>query len=574
MNVLGISCHFHDAAAALVADGEVVAAAAEERFTRIKHDPEFPHQAIRFCLDRAGLLASELDAVIFYEKPIRKLDRILTSQIVTFPWSLPAFLQAMPQWLRRKLLIGRQIAESLYSGAPIFFADHHASHAAAAFLTSPFERAALLTVDGVGEWCTTSLGVGEGSSVRLEREIRFPHSLGLFYSALTHYLGFRVNSEEWKVMALGAFGQPRYRDALGRVLEILDDGSFRLRLEYFGHYRDPRVLFTPRVERLLGFPPRGGEPLRQEHYDLASSGQALLEEALLKTLRFLRTRYDVPDLCLSGGVALNCLANGRLLREGPFERIWVPPAPGDDGGAVGAALFAWGVFSGADRQPRRFRPLLGPDYPARDIHLLLEHEEAEVFDLTPEDIVERAVEALCANQVIGWFQGRMEFGPRALGSRSILANPADPSVKERINTSIKRREPFRPLAPAILRERVSDYFLDVPESPFMSFVARVRPERARAIPAVLHVDGTARLQTVEREDNPLFHKLLATFYQRTGLPMLLNTSLNVEGQPIACSPADALQAARQGGLDEIYLGGSAVELHSASRVQARAAASR
>lgn len=562
MNVLGISCYFHDAAAAVVSDGVVAAAAAEERFTRRKHDAEFPHQAIRFCLDRAGLLASELDAVVFYEKPLVKLDRILTSQLATAPGSLPSFLRAMPLWLRRKLRIGRTIAESLYSGAPSLYADHHASHAASAFFTSPFERSVLLTVDGVGEWTTTSLGVGEGSTIRLEDEVRFPHSLGLLYSALTHYLGFRVNSGEWKVMALGAFGEPAYLDRLRRLITVRPDGSFRLNMEYFGHHRDPEVLFNRKVEALLGFAPRRNGELRREHYDLACSGQVLLEEVLLRMLHAAHERYGTSNLCLSGGVALNCVANGRLLRDGPFDSIWVPPAPGDDGGALGAALLAAHGLGGSARSGGRFGPYLGPEYSPAEIESFLDRSGFDCHHLGEDELVERAADALAVGKVVGWFHGRMEYGPRALGNRSILANPSSLETKVRINDRIKGREAFRPLAPTVRREAVERLFQHAPESPFMSFATHVRDAEAPSFPAVLHEDGSARLQTLDPQDNPRFDRLLRAFERRTGLPLLLNTSLNLNGQPIACNPADALAVASEGGLDELYLGNSVVVLRS------------
>ncbi|MGD2113548.1 MAG: carbamoyltransferase N-terminal domain-containing protein [Acidobacteriota bacterium] len=572
MNVLGISCYFHDSAAALVCDGEVAAAAAEERFTRTKHDPEFPHQAIRFCLERGGLLAQDLDAVVFYEKPLVKLDRILSSQIATFPRSLPAFLKAMPQWLRRKLRIGRTMAETLYTGAPCLFADHHTSHAASSFLTSRFDRAAVLTVDGVGEWTTTSIGLGEGSSVRLDLDVGFPHSLGLLYSALTHHLGFRVNSGEWKVMALAAYGEPTMLDRFQEMVVTRPDGSFRLRMEYFDHHRNPARLFNRRAHELIGPPRRPGDPLTREHHDLARSGQLLLEQILLRIVELMHRRYEVPNLCLAGGVALNCVANGRLVREGPFDAVWVPPAPGDDGGALGAALMASGVLGTAPVRSERFSPYLGPEYSTSEIAGFVDRAGVEAEELAEDDLVERAADSLAQGRVIGWFQGRMEFGPRALGNRSILASPERQETKDRINELIKGREPFRPLAPSVLAESADRLFVDEIDSPFMSFVTHARPERAASIPAILHVDDSARLQTVDAEANPLYDRLLRAFERRTGIPAVLNTSLNVNGQPIACNPADALDAATAGGLDEIYLGRTVIRLGASAALPGRSAA--
>jgi carbamoyltransferase len=561
MNVLGVSCYFHDSAAALVCDGRVVAAAAEERFTRVKHDSSFPAHAIRFCLDRWGLVPAELDAVVFYEKPLVKLDRILSDLIAAFPSSLPSFVKAVPVWTGKKLHIGRQLSEALFSGAPIMYEDHHESHAACAFLASPFDRAAILTADGVGEWATTCCGVGEGDSVRLESEIRYPHSLGLFYSAITDYLGFRVNSGEWKVMALAAYGTPRFADAMRTLIEIDPEGAFRLNMRYFNHDRNPETLFSPAVERLFGFPPRGAGEIGEAHCDLACSAQQALEEALLAILRRLHRTYGGENLCLSGGVALNSVANGRVLRESPFRHVFVPSAPGDDGGSVGAALHACARLSKGLRRSN-CDPYLGPAYSNREIgEMLSSHGSAFTFQTEPE-LLDMAARSLAAGRVIGWFQGAMEFGPRALGNRSILAHPGLPGIKHRINSAIKQREHFRPLAPAILAERATEYFDFSASSPYMSFVAKAKPGISASISEALHCDSSARLETVDRGMNPLFHALLARFEALTGLPVLINTSFNVNGEPIVCSPSDALRTAQSAGLDELYLGSHRIELAS------------
>ncbi len=556
MKILGISCYYHDAAAALVVDGEVVAAASEERFSRDKHDTGFPHQAIRACLDRAGLMASDLDQAVFYEKPLVKLDRILTSQFRNYPRSLKSFLRAAPVWMKSRLRIEEAVHESVHQGLPVLFTEHHAAHAASSFFSSPFERAALLTVDGVGEWCTTAFGVGDGSQVRLDREIHFPHSLGLFYGAATDYLGFRVNSDEGKVMALAAFAEPTLVGALEKLLVVEEDGSFRFDMSYFGHERDPAVLFEDRVAELVGFPRRlRDEPLLDCHYDLAASAQCLLERALERMLRFVKRETGADNVCLSGGVATNSVANGRLLDVSGFKRIHVSPAPGDDGGALGAALFAWHALNDGERVVRGpLSPYLGPELDPWEVRRATRLLGAEAVELDERELLARAARSLHNERIVGWFQGAMEFGPRALGNRSILASPRRDETKHRLNLHVKRREAFRPFAPAVLAEHASDYFEAPCASPYMSFVRRVRTEHLKRIPAVLHIDGTARLQTVEREHNPLFHQLISEFHRTSGMPMVLNTSFNLAGQPIACSPKDAVLMAKEANLDELFLG--------------------
>jgi carbamoyltransferase len=564
VNILGIAYDFHEASAAVIADGQVAAAAAEERFSRLKHDAAFPHQAIRFCMERANLLPAELDAVIFYEKPLAKFDRILSSQVWSFPRSLPAFLQVAPVWTGRKLHVGREIEQALFSGSPVLYGDHHASHAASAFLTCPFDRAAILTVDGVGEWASTCCGVGEGTSIRLDSEIRFPHSLGLLYGAVTDYLGFAVNADEWKVMALAAYGKPRLMDTMRRLVDVQEHGGFRLNMKYFAHARDPKTLFTQRVEQLFGFPRRTDGTLTEDHHDLACSVQTLLEEIFLRMARGIHERYRTDNLCLAGGVALNCVANGRLLQESPFRHVYVPPAPGDDGGSLGAALHAEAVLSQSPSRHPRCSAYLGPSYTDDEIARFLERENVRFDRLSPADLPAIAARSVAQGRVIGWFQGAMEFGPRALGNRSILGHPGLPGLKDRINARIKGRESFRPLAPAVAAEHVSDYFECDVHSPYMSFAVPARVGVRARIPEVLHVDGSARLQSVCREDNALFDDVIREFRRLTGLALVLNTSLNLNGEPIACSPADALQSARRGSLDEIYLGSCRVQLVEAA----------
>ena len=551
--VLGISAYYHDAAAALLRDGEVVAAAQEERFSRIKHDPSFPRQAIRYCLDEAGISAADLDYVGFYDRPLVKFERILLTYLSTFPRSLFAFLKAMPPWLRQKLWIRHEIRKALDYDGPVLFAEHHMSHAASAFLASPFEEAAILTTDGVGEWATTAYGVGEGNRIRLVKEIHFPHSLGLLYSAITYYLGFRVNSAEYKVMGLAPYGKPRYLEQFRELIDVREDGSFKLNMKYFAYHYGLRMTNT-RLERLFGRQRRlPDDPIDPFHQDVAASLQAVTEDVLLKAANHLYRETGLKRLCMAGGVALNCVANGRILRETPFEELFVQPAASDAGGAVGVALF---IYHTLLKQPRTWHwrdAYLGPGYEAEEIRRVLEKYGLPYEELSREALLRRTARLIADQRVVGWFQGRMEFGPRALGNRSILGDPRNPENKDRINLKIKFRESFRPFAPSVLEEKAKEYFeLDVP-SPYMLLTAQVRPDR-RTIPAVTHVDGSARIQTVSREQNPLFYDLLAEFERQTGCPVLINTSFNVRGEPIVCTPEDALSCFFRTRMDDLVIG--------------------
>jgi len=569
MTILGISCFYHDAAAALLQDGEVVAAALEERFTREKHDFSFPNHAIRFCLQRAGISAQELDYIVFYDKPFVKFERILLSSLATFPRSFRSFMQAMPLWLRQKLWVKQIIQRELSTDAEILFTEHHQSHAASAFYASPFERAAVLTVDGVGEWATATYGVGEGHRLRLVREIRFPHSLGLFYSALTYYLGFRVNDGEYKVMGLAPYGEPRYLEKMRELVHFLPDGSFRLNMKYFA-YHYGLTMTNDQFHNLFGQPPRQPDflergskhrdgkgtqveqKLTQFHQDIAASGQRLLEEILLQMVNHIQLETGEDHLCLAGGVALNCVANGRILRESRFKDIWVQPASSDAGGALGAALFVHHQLLGKNnRQPLR-HIYLGSVFSETDIEAYLERNQIPYQKLKQAELLHKTTTALAQQQIVGWFQGGAEFGPRALGNRSILADPRHAEMKDILNYKVKHRESFRPFAPAILAERLQDYFeLDRP-SPYMLLTARVKqPER---LPAITHVDGTARVQTVNREQNSLFYDLLQRFEVETGCPVLLNTSFNVRGEPIVDTPHDAYRCFRSTQIDVLVLG--------------------
>jgi carbamoyltransferase len=538
MNILGISAFYHDAAAALYQDGRLVAAAAEERFTRRKHDFGYPEHAIRYCLGEAGITVDDLDYVGFYEKPLIKFERILYTYFSTFPASYKSFLRAMPLWLREKLWIPHTLRQRLGYRGPLMYSDHHESHAASSFLVSPFERAAILTIDGVGEWSTATLGRGEGNRIELLREVRFPHSLGLLYTAFTYYLGFRVNSAEYKVMGLAPYGKPTYLDQVHQVAQLLADGSFRLDLDYFSFHSGLRMT-SAAFDRLFGGPPRQpDEKLDQRHFDIAASIQRFTEEAVMGLASELHGLTGEESLCMAGGVALNCVANGRLMREGPFSDIFIQPAAGDAGGAVGVAAL---IHHSLLDQPREFvwpHAYWGPSYSDDEIRAMLDADGVKYRELERQELLATTARLIAEQNVVGWFQGRMEFGPRALGNRSILADARNPENKDVVNLKIKFRESFRPFAPSVLADRAAEYFdIDRP-SPYMLLTAQVRPDR-RVIPSVTHLDGSARLQTVSREENALYYDLIAEFDRLTGVPVIINTSFNVRGEPIVCTPLDA-----------------------------------
>jgi carbamoyltransferase len=578
--ILGISAYYHDSAACLVRDGQIVAAAQEERFSRRKHDASFPAQAIAYCLREGGVSAADLSAVAFYEKPFRKFDRLLHTYLACAPLGLRSFLKAMPLWLRDRLWLKANLRKALGYQGPIFFPEHHQSHAASAFFPSPFAEAAFLTVDGVGEWTTTSFGVGRANQIQMHGELRFPHSLGLLYSAFTYYCGFKVNSGEYKLMGLAPYGEPRYVDLILRELvDLKDDGSFKLNLRYFD-YPAGLCMINRRFERLFGGPPRQPESrLTQREMDLARSIQVVTEEILVRMARHVQRQTGQRNLCLAGGVALNCVANGRLLREGMFERLWIQPAAGDAGGALGAALFVWHQVFGQpraadDQHDTQQGSFLGPAYSDAEIRQFLKAQNAPFIELTEEELPERIADLLAQGKVVGWFQGRMEFGPRALGARSILGDPRLPHMQELMNLKIKFRESFRPFAPAVLRERAQEWFELSCDSPYMLLVAPVAarhrrsltPEESRrcglaklytvrsSIPAVTHVDWSARVQTVGEDHCPLFYRLLRAFERKTGCPVLINTSFNVRGEPIVASPEDAWRCFMRTNMDYLLLG--------------------
>jgi carbamoyltransferase len=585
MNVLGISAFYHDAAAALVRDGALVAAAQEERFSRRKHDDRFPFHAIRYCLQEGAVGPRGLDAVVYYDKPLTTFVRLLRTYLRAGPLGMRTFHHAMPLWLRQKLWIPYQIERGLGEMGyrmprDLFFTEHHESHAASAFFPSPFESAAVLTFDGVGEWATSSIGVAEGNRVTLHRQIFFPDSLGLLYSAFTYFCGFRVNSGEYKLMGLAPYGQPRYVNRiLDNLVDVHDDGSFRLNMRYFGFVGGDKMT-SRRFDRLFEGPPRAPESeITTREMDLARSIQAVTEEVVMRMARHAASTTGQRDACLAGGVALNCVANGRLLREGPFDRIWIQPAAGDAGGAVGAALHGWHQIAGHPREPDGTSDgmsgaYLGPEYSDEEIGRYLRWHGYPAEEIRDEDRWARRIAELVADgKVVGLFVGRMEFGPRALGHRSIIGDPRSPAMQSIMNLKIKYRESFRPFAPAVLAERASEIFnIDV-ESPYMMLVADVREhlrrdassertEDLRAwvndvrsdIPAVTHVDYSARLQTVRREQSPEFHAVLRAFEQLTGCPVLINTSFNVRGEPIVCTPEDAYRCFMRTEMDHLVLG--------------------
>jgi carbamoyltransferase len=576
MRILGLSAFYHDSAAALVEDGQVTAAAQEERFTRKKFDEGFPRHAIAYCLAEARMRLRDADYVVFYDKPFLKFERLLETYLAFTPRGFASFLKAMPIWLGEKLFQKKLLIDELqridpaFDGGRLLFAEHHHSHAASAFYPSPFDEASVLTIDGVGEWCTTMAGVGRGHGIEIVKEIHFPHSLGLLYSAFTSYVGFKVNSGEYKLMGLAPYGEPHFRDLiLSNLIDLKADGSFRLDMAYF-NYCTGLTMTNQKFEALFGMPRReDGDPLTQKHMDVAASIQSVLEEAMLRLTRSLAGEVGQKNLCLAGGVALNCVANGKILRDGRFERIWIQPAAGDAGGAVGAALLGYHHFAGAQRRSNgspngdaMSGAYLGPSYSDAEIRERLVAEGARFEVIEDEQVLlDRTAAALAGGRAVGWFQGRMEFGPRALGNRSILADARNPQMQKVLNLKVKYRESFRPFAPAVLAEDLEEWFeLDQP-SPYMLLVAEIDKRRRidtggaaqgasglaklellrSEVPAITHVDYSARVQTVHRETNPRFHALLRAFKQRTGCPVLVNTSFNVRGEPIACTPEDAFR---------------------------------
>jgi carbamoyltransferase len=584
VHILGLSAYYHDSAAALLRDGEIVSAAQEERFTRRKHDAAFPSQAVRYCLDHSGIRLSDVDHVVFYEKPRRKFGRILSSYLGVAPAGAQTFPHAMRAWLGGKLFQERDIRDALQAidsawNGQILFNQHHLSHAASAFYPSPFDEAVVLTMDGVGEWATTSVSIGKHAELTLQREIHFPHSLGLLYAAFTDYTGFKVNSGEYKVMGLAPYGRPIYAESiLERLVDLKPDGSFHLDQDYFG-FLTSFAPTNPKFEDLFGGPRRSPEtPLTQRHMDLAASIQTATEEIVLRLTRSLAKETGAPNLCLAGGVALNCVANGKVLRDKAFERIWIQPAAGDAGGALGAALYVHHGHLGNGRTPESGDSMkgafLGPEFDQAEIERRLTAAGAYFEVLDDTGLIWATAEFLSLGKAVGWFQGRMEFGPRSLGARSILGDPRSPEMQKVLNLKVKYRESFRPFAPSVLREDVGDWFELNQDSPYMLLVADVLPGQRLAmtpeeqalfgidklnvprssIPAVTHVDYSARIQTVHAETNPRYHALLSRFKALTGCPVLVNTSFNVRGEPIVCTPEDAFRCFMGSELDVLVVG--------------------
>ncbi|MEX1115356.1 MAG: carbamoyltransferase [Akkermansiaceae bacterium] len=585
-HILGISAYYHDSAAALLSDGHIVAAAQEERFSRRKNDERFPRNAVAFCLKQAGLTEAELNAVVFYDKPIIKFTRMLESYLAVAPGGWLTFPRALPGWLGEKLNLPytlRYEIPGLRPEAPVLFTEHHQAHAASAFFPSPFEEAAVLTVDGVGEWATTTLGHGRGHEIEILKELRFPHSLGLLYSAFTAYCGFRINSGEYKLMGLAPYGEPRFVNVIyDHLVDVKDDGSLHLNLEYFHFLRGLRMT-NAKFDRLFGGPSRRPEtPVEQRHMDVARSIQTVTEEIMLKLARHARDETGMKNLCMAGGVALNCVANGKILREKIFERIWIQPAAGDAGGALGAALAVWHMHKEHPQarvivQPDSMRgAFLGPEFADDEIEAVLSAHQAVYRKLDKEVLLDEVADLLAGQKIVGWVQGRMEFGPRALGHRSILGDPRSPQMQSVLNLKVKFRESFRPFAPAVLRERAAEFFELGEESPYMLFVAPVHPDqrletptaasgfdrlkqlRSR-LPAITHVDDSARVQTVTADQNPVFHALLKRFEAKTGCPVLMNTSFNVRGEPVVCTPDDAYRCFVNTEMDYLAIGNFLLE---------------
>ncbi len=578
MWILGISAFYHDSAAALVRDEEIIAAAQEERFTRKKHDPAFPSNAVRYCLDEARIKSSDLDYVAFYDKPFIKFERILLTYLSFAPAGIRSYLKAMPLWLKQKLFMRKTIRRELDYEGPVVFTTHHESHAASAFFPSPFQEAAILTIDGVGEWSTATFGIGSANTIDIKKELNFPHSLGLLYSAFTYFTGFRVNSGEYKLMGLAPYGEPRYVNTiLDELVDLKEDGSLRLNLDYFDYCAGLRMT-NRRFAKLFGGPARKPETrITRREMDIARSIQVVTEEVVTRMARHVHEATGMNRLCMAGGVALNCVANGRVLREGPFDDIWIQPAAGDAGGALGAALFTWFSLLGNTRTavPRyQNASYLGPSFEDDEIEEYLTSNDIPHVRMDKPDVAETVAGLIDSQHVVGWFQGRMEFGPRALGARSILGDPRSPEMQSKINLKIKFRESFRPFAPTVLEENAADFFELDGESPYMLIVAPVKKERLRDItetdrkldgldrrrvvrsdiPAVTHVDNSARVQTVRRDDNPLYHDLISAFGRRTGYPLVINTSFNVRGEPIVCTPQDAYTCFMRTNMDYLVMG--------------------
>jgi carbamoyltransferase len=557
---LGISCYYHDSAAALLKDGHVIAAVEEERFSRKKFDDDFPHMAIQWCLDEAGIKPEEIESVAFYDKPVLKFERLLDNYIAVAPRGLYSFLDVIPKWIHKRLWIKNDIKKALngFKGK-IIFPEHHLSHAAHAFYTSPFEESAILTIDGVGEWSTTSYGIANNNSIKITNDIRWPHSLGLFYSAFTYFLGFKVNEGEYKLMGLSSYGKPKYYDLIiENLIDIKDDGSIHLNMEYFAFTYD-KVMTNKKFSELFGIEPKTkNEKTLQIHFDIGASAQKVLEDVILKMVNHIQTKTKIKNLCIGGGVALNGVANYKILSEGPFENVHIPPSPGDAGSAVGAAQYLYYVYHKNPKNISNNSQLIkenvyvGPSYSNEQIKSFLDSKKISYEFFDNITILQKTAQLIADGNVVGWYQGKMEWGPRALGNRSILADPRRADMKDILNAKIKHRESFRPFAPSIMEEFTSEFFKINISSPYMLMVAPVK--KPKEIPAVTHVDGTGRLQTVSKESNKLYYDLINEFYKITGIPVIINTSMNVMGEPIVNTPEQAYSMITKTDMDYIVMG--------------------
>jgi len=560
MYILGISCFYHDSAAAILKDGKLMAAIEEEKLSRKKHDFGFPAKAVDYCLKQAGVSINDIDYVIFYEKPFLKFERILKTVLSSFPYSLKMFQDSSMLWLKERLWIKALIKESLNYKGEILFSTHHMSHAASCFLASPFEESAIVTLDGVGEWATLSVGIGRGKDIEIKKQINFPHSLGLLYSVFTAFLGFKVNNGEYKVMGMAPYGEPIYTDKIYKMIKVEEDGSFKLNMDYFSYHKNPSQIFSRKFLDEFGRPqdPKETENLNKYYCDIAASVQKVLEDVLLKIISSVYKEYGIENLCMAGGVALNSVANAKILKNTGFKQIFIQPQAGDGGGALGAALYLCNTVLGKERVFVQDHAYYGPEYSNEEIRKFLEEQQINYEELEMEAVFKRAADYLAQGKVLGWFQGKMEWGPRALGNRSILADPRRKDMKDIVNRKIKFREPFRPFAPSVLSDKAFEWFdLGKAENSwplrFMLYVIDVKRDKKELIPAITHVDGTARPQLVFQKDNPCYYSLIEEFYKRTGVPLVLNTSFNLRGEPIVCSPADAFNTFSKSGIDILIL---------------------
>ena len=560
MNVLGISCYYHDAAATLVCNGKILAAAEEERFTRRKHDNRFPESAIKYCLEEAGIVSSEIDYICFYEKPLLKLERLLKIASDRPGRSENMVSEQLSHMVHERLFLKQVLSEKIGYAGEVLFIEHHMAHAASSYYISGYDKSAVMTIDGVGEWATTVQYIGEGNSLKKLKEIRYPHSLGLLYSTITAFLGFKVNNDEYKVMGLASYGEPNQIDKVNKLIKVYDDGSFELNLDYFSFMYDPDRMYSDSFIELFGTPRKSDDEISGYHMDIASSLQKVLEETVIKMgNHFYEESGGIENICLAGGVALNSVANWRFIEETPFKNICIQPAAGDGGGSMGAALYAYYTKSNSDLSSEPHTTLLGPSFSNDEINKLLDERDAIYTKLNDDEICEKAAEYLYKNQIIGWFQGRMEFGPRALGNRSILANATNPEMKDILNARVKFREDFRPFAPAVLEERANDYFDIDFKSPYMLFVPQVKEGMGEKIPSVTHTDNSARIQTVNRAENPRYYRLIEEFEKRSGVPVIINTSFNVRGEPIVCKPEDAYNCFLKTDIDFLFMGNFLIE---------------